>query len=154
MSVNAPDTEAPAAAADPPPRGFLIRNVQYPYPDMYKLTDCMLVTELCGCRWDDFEARAFGEDDPEGDTDEDTPVPSRVTKEQLFAGLVACAVAHVNPSWPRRKLITFVQSLDEPDVELYGFDEIVASVDADPPSEAPTTELTIIGPTPETDVEG
>lgn len=150
--MSTPETEA-APAADQTLRGFMIRDVKYPYPVAYKLTDCMLVAELCGCRWDDFEAKAYGEPDPDDTTDDELAQPTRVSKEQMFAGLVACAVAHLNPQWPRAKVITFVQSLDEAEVELYGFDDLVAAADADPPAEAPTTEPTTTGPTPETDVE-
>lgn len=149
MSVNAPETEAPT----PQQRGFLIRDVQYPYPYPFKLTDCLLVVELCGCRWEDFESRVLGEDDPEDPDDAEVAQPSWVSKEQLFAGLVACAIAHANPHWPQRKVITYVRGIDEPEVGMYGFDDEIAAMDADPPAEAPTTEPTTTGTAPETDAQ-
>lgn len=144
MSVNAPDTTEAAAPAADEPQGFLIRGVEYPYPLPFKLADCLLVTELCGCEWDDFEARAYGQND--GDPEAGTATPSNISKEQVFLGLIACAVAHQNPTWARRQVITFVQGVDEPEVSLYGFDDVEVATDS-PPAEAPTTEPTTIGPT-------
>lgn len=148
MSVNAPETtdqrpEAevpdPSQPTEPKPRGFVIREIQYAWPYPFKLTDPLLIAQLCEVDFDDFETQALGllEEDLE-------PIDDAT----MLVGLVACAVAHAHPSWPRHSVIAFVQSIDAGEIDMYGVDPAPEAAGS-PPAEAPTTEPTTTGIIPE-----
>lgn len=138
--VNA-NVDQPEAA---PERGFVINEKLYPFPSSFKVTDPVLVKEVSGLSWDPFIAAATG--DEEWLTENGAPDEAIV-----MVGLIACAVWHVNPRWPRAAVVRFVQNLDEGDLDVVGAD-LPPEVS---PGEAPpsATTVTSTGPTPELPLE-
>ncbi len=100
-----------------PERGFVIGADKdfYAFPASFNITDPVLVKEVAGLSWDPFIAAATGDDEWLKTHDE----PDETL---VMVGLLACAVWHKHPDWPRNAVVRFVQAINEADLDVVGAD--------------------------------
>lgn len=94
---------------------FEVYGREYPAPTAFRFGDPVLIQEVTGLTWTEFDDRInSGEDDP-------------VTA----LGMFAVAVWQTNPRWRRDRVARFAEAIPMGDVKLVGDDEDEA--DAVPP---------------------
>lgn len=84
--------------------GFLIEDRFYPVPEAFRLADPVLVEELTGLSWGEFEERL-----PSGEEDADGQGADPVA----LLGLVGVAVWQQNPRWRRDRVLRYVQQIPQ-----------------------------------------
>lgn len=125
----------PSAPAQRDP-GFELDGRFYAFPHRFRLVDPVLIVELTGLSFDEFQDALAGDDDASLDDTIDDPV--------VLLGLMACAFWQANPRWRRDRVVRYFQTVyqgqvsfvsgDDPDeLELAGDAEVA---DVDPPPAA------------------
>lgn len=107
--------------------GFLIDGVFYPAPKSFRLGDPVLVREVTGLEWDEFDARYK-------DAYEAVEAKEEATDPLVVLGLIACAVWQKYPSWKRDRVLRFVEQVDMASLEAVGAvddEEVVPDPPAD-----------------------
>jgi hypothetical protein len=89
---------------------FLLDGVAYPMPATFRLADPVLIKEVTGLEWEEFDARyrLMGEKDERGETPND-PI--------ALLGIIAVAVWQKQPTWKRDRVVQFVQQVDLADLD-------------------------------------
>lgn len=113
--------------------GFQIDDRLYPVPEAFRLVDPVLVEELTGLSWGEFEDRL-----PSGDDDIDGQGADPVA----LVGLVGVAVWQQNPRWRRDRVVRYVQQIPQDKLSIYAPDD--EDGDGGPP--AGTAGATTSGP--------
>ena len=104
----------------------------YPWPDAPRLGDPVLVTEITGMRWPDFEAAQveyFEAAQDARDVGGEPPSPDPV----LFIGMVSIAFWQGNPTMTRDKARRALERLSIDDIEVIDGDE--GEADVGPPAQ-------------------
>ena len=95
---------------------FEIGGAVYPVPTAFRIPDPALVREVTGMDWETFvEGLREEQEDP-----------------VLVSGLVAVAVWQANPSWPRARVIRFLNGIDFHTLTVQGGED-GNGADAGPP---------------------
>lgn len=110
--------------------GFEIRGRFYPMPDAFRLCDPVLVSEVTGMNFNDF-AEAIDDEDRRED-----PV--------ILVGLVAVAIWQQHRTWPRAKVVKFLQQVNVEELEAHaGEDDDEQEVEQRPPDGSSSTSSSI-----------
>lgn len=92
---------------------FLIDGVAYPVPSAFRLADPVLVKDVTGLEWPEFEARYTT-------TREAVSRGEKAGDAIIVLGLIAVAVWQMNPSWKRERVARFVEQVDFESLDSQG----------------------------------
>lgn len=101
--------------------GFTIDGTFYPFRHNFRSLDPVLIRDVTGIDWDEWAAGL-------ADTGQDQ-----------ILGLMAVSIWQTHPTWPRRKVVQFMTTLDMDRVEFVGGDEPAEEGTVVPLSPPPTS---------------